>query len=822
MRPFKVLIIFFLLLLPAGLKAQFGKERMNWCFGDKVGIDFNVKPPAVSLGQRQMMADFGTAVVSDEQGKLLFYTRGDSVWNRYDQCMSNGFGLGGNINSAQMVIAPLPKSSRFYYVFTPANSGLVYSVVDMSADSNKGAVVLKNQPVGPLAIHKLAVVQHENGEDFWVVGFEPSLKYFRAYLFSSSGIDTSVYVRSAVGGAPRKTNDYLGSIVFSFDARHMAACFRASSQVCLYDFNAATGALSYKYSLAVNAAQGAAFSPSGQFLYAGSAFGGSKPNLVRQFNVSSNDSAWVQNNYLEINRGPSAAPFHMMQQGPDGKLYINRFYSTYLSAVPFPDLPWPACGLEDTALSFANVSGLNAKLSMPSFAVRLNPSIKVSDTCAGDSTMFLAFPFGADSVFWDFGDSSSGAANFSQQEICRHIYSDTGAFTLRLIRWKSPRVDTLLRTVHIIRAPVFNLGSDTTICSGDSLLLSTGLDSTYTFSWSNGSSLPAQRLSTPGIFHVSVHKAGCSSTDTVVLSLRSRPVFSLGADTIICDGDSIKLDPGLGAAYNYQWSSSDTNQYQWVSKKGLYWLQVSDSFCNSTDSMNLDLQPTPLIRLPADTFLCAGDSLRLQLLSPGSYTYQWSTGAVTPATPVQTSAVYRVRVEQGKCRAADSSKVNIYPAATALELGIDTHLCHGAAIQLSAVAGQPAIYTWQDGSTDSVLQVSLPGVYFVKRQTTCITEADSITIDPCPCKLRVPNVFTPDADGFNDVFRADSCEPRSFNMLIYNRWGQLLFESQDIRQGWDGRSKSGDAPEGTYYWQVRYTLSSGQEIRLIGNLLLIR
>jgi len=137
-------------------------------------------------------------------------------------------------------------------------------------------------------------------------------------------------------------------------------------------------------------------------------------------------------------------------------------------------------------------------------------------------------------------------------------------------------------------------------------------------------------------------------------------------------------------------------------------------------------------------------------------------------------------------------------------------LCAGNPIQLDAGSGF-ASYLWQDGSTgryDTAINV---GTYRVTvTDSHGCTGSDSVQLKNCDSALYVPNAFSPNNDGINDVFKVVSSGDNitSFSMRIFDRWGELVFESTDINKGWDGQLQNRFAPTGTYVWIITYKLSS--------------
>ena len=144
-----------------------------------------------------------------------------------------------------------------------------------------------------------------------------------------------------------------------------------------------------------------------------------------------------------------------------------------------------------------------------------------------------------------------------------------------------------------------------------------------------------------------------------------------------------------------------------------------------------------------------------------------------------------------------------------LNLGADTSLCFGDIISFD-VSGITGEYVWQDNSNNPNYEVMTSGEYSVSIENSCGVFSDNINIqfNDC-CIIYVPNVFTPNFDGINDKFRAlpaaDNCENITFySMKIFNRWGDFVFESNDINNEWDGTFRGENASIGVYVYIIEY------------------
>jgi gliding motility-associated-like protein len=140
--------------------------------------------------------------------------------------------------------------------------------------------------------------------------------------------------------------------------------------------------------------------------------------------------------------------------------------------------------------------------------------------------------------------------------------------------------------------------------------------------------------------------------------------------------------------------------------------------------------------------------------------------------------------------------------------------------QLEATEGY-ASYEWNTGDTIYFVTVTTEGDYTVTMKTAEGCEAiESVFMLETYIPIHVPNAFTPNGDGLNDVFRPvmNADQVRQFSMSIYNKWGQLFFETFDYTKGWDGK----DAPAGVYSWLISYSDMLGKVSKVKGMVTLIK
>ncbi len=223
-----------------------------------------------------------------------------------------------------------------------------------------------------------------------------------------------------------------------------------------------------------------------------------------------------------------------------------------------------------------------------------------------------------------------------------------------------------------------------------------------------------------GIFNLNGYTAMNTDTsnanDTTLLSgltIFPQPIFSLGNDTAVCDGDTVTFDAGAG--FSYDWlNGADTNQSISVDSAGSYFVMITDgNGCTNTDTVVLSINTLPLVALGADTTFCMGNSITLDAGNAGA-TYSWNNGAATAQTIVaDTTGTYNVEVVDGNNCANDDDIVITVNANPTVALGADTAVCVGASISLDAGAGLAA-YSWNGGAaTTQTLTADTTGSYMV-------------------------------------------------------------------------------------------------------------
>lgn len=232
-------------------------------------------------------------------------------------------------------------------------------------------------------------------------------------------------------------------------------------------------------------------------------------------------------------------------------------------------------------------------------------------------------------------------------------------------------------------------------------------------------------------------------------------------------------------------------------------LIVFRSGVTDTVSKSISIIKHRPVNLPPDTVFCFDTTFFLNVFDSSYQAYLWQDNSSDFKIEVTSDNCYRVKVFDGECTYEDSSRIT-FKRSPFFSLGNDTVLCPSFNIPL-VISGQKSLFNWQNGSKDSVFKVTVPGEYAVVATNECGTFTDTVLIEDCLCIPIVPTAFSPNGNGHNDTFRADGCMPFAFEMFVFNRWGQLVFQSDNIMDGWNGMVNGKPAEEGVYGWLIRYT-----------------
>lgn len=224
-----------------------------------------------------------------------------------------------------------------------------------------------------------------------------------------------------------------------------------------------------------------------------------------------------------------------------------------------------------------------------------------------------------------------------------------------------------------------------------------------------------------------------------------------------------------------------------------------------------------------DTTICAGQPIQLGN-AIGASTYVWQDGSTNATFVASQPGTYWVQINM-QCVIRTDTFI-LAPAATIpLTLGPDQELCIGDELELIPTTSDSLTYLWSDNSTAATLVVDSGGFYWLTVSGAGCSASDTlyVTEETCAASVEMPNVFSPNSDGENDRFRPILFEGViDAELIIYNRWGNEVFRTTNVKRGWDGTYNGNACSAGTYFWIVRYVPIKGQAQDLKGTVTLLR
>ncbi|HEY8958809.1 gliding motility-associated C-terminal domain-containing protein, partial [Chitinophaga sp.] len=423
----------------------------------------------------------------------------------------------------------------------------------------------------------------------------------------------------------------------------------------------------------------------------------------------------------------------------------------------------------------------------------------------------------------------AGPANFAYQikwstgaTTQRININQAGTYWVNVSNGECATTDTI--HVGLVPTPLVDI-PDTTICRGQTVKLDAYVNG-GTYLWSNGSTEPSILVGTQEQFWVKVMKSGCITIDTVKVSVNPPPDISLSRDTSICPDQSIMLTVNSNGG-RIRWLTGETSNSIVVNKPGGYWVAVSRDNCVVRDTVNVRMKPALTMDLGPDRNICPGGSITIDGTNPDAVSYLWNDGDPNPVKQITQAGRYKLAVMDKYCQRVfmDSVNVNI-TGLPVINLGRDTTLCKGETLILRAEGGGITGVRWDNGSGGPSLTVTNGGTYTVTVFNDCGSATDDITVGfiECEPKPTLPNAFSPNGDGRNDVFRpVVRGQMFEYELRIFNRWGELIFMSSDNHKGWDGRYKGVPVDVGTYVWWLSYKkVAGGSSNVLKGEVTVIR
>ena len=307
-----------------------------------------------------------------------------------------------------------------------------------------------------------------------------------------------------------------------------------------------------------------------------------------------------------------------------------------------------------------------------------------------------------------------------------------------------------------------------------------------------------------------LNQAGCLDTAQLEVRVSDYPLVSIPADTVLCLDQPVLIGVPPTPGSTYHWNDDSSQPFRNIETAGTYSLTVTNAeACSRSDSIRVHLPELPAALAQPDTFFCAPMTLTLTLNTAPGWQYIWADGGSGPERVFSAPGTYYLQAESPEhCAVTDSIVIERRQAPELFISAEQPYEC--GARNLEARGNSLQFFSWSTAETVASISANESGLYALTVSDGFCESADSLQVEilPCPeCFVYIPGVFKP-SSGIG--FQVQSgCAATDFDLRMYDRWGNLLFESREADMVWNGEWKGRFLPPGVYVYQLKMTLFSG-------------
>ncbi len=520
----------------------------------------------------------------------------------------------------------------------------------------------------------------------------------------------------------------------------------------------------------------------------------------------------------------------VLSLGPDTAVCPGETVTLSIT-IPGVDILWPDGSsnpdftISDSATIYASISNV-CGVSTDSLEVTLLPEVP-SLNLGPDQTICPGETFTIDpgiqdvSYLWQDGSTDSTFEVTQEGLISLTISNTCGMVT-----------DSVLVT-ESTDGPQLDLGPDIQVCQGETVRIPSNI-SGVSFLWQDGSTGNEFITNVSGTFILMVSNSCGTDRDTINVDISGVPPEpDLGPDTTLCEGKSLLLTSNLDSSSTWNWQDGSTGPTFLVVQPGTYSLHATNRCGDGNDSVVVAFMKGPEpFDLGPDTVLCPGESFVLS--APATpFEMEWQDGSTSPTILADDDITYKLRIRNSCGVKEDSLKVTFDQNIPKVTFDSPVPWCPEDMITLDASQSFAATYLWNTGETTPAIVVSNPGIYSVDVGALCATASDTaelVLMEDCgqDDDIYIPNVFTPNDDNVNDVFTLYTGTDLEFITIqgtIFDRWGNMIFQSTDIPFVWNGRFHEDMMMPGVYVYVFTVTYRVGgneYEKVLSGDVTLVR
>lgn len=475
-----------------------------------------------------------------------------------------------------------------------------------------------------------------------------------------------------------------------------------------------------------------------------------------------------------------------------------------------------ACGSASDSFTINVVSSPTLSLDFTSLSLCLGQTATI--TATSDATDYSWLP----------GGITSNTISVPATAEVYTVYASNACFTV-----------TATSSVTVSNgASLSIIPSSGLFCQGTTMTLSlTG--SVGSYSWSTGATSPSIAVTNGGVYTASVTTSCGLASSSINLNSVPVPTVSVSpSSNILCPGYSATFTASSNMS-NYQWSTGATSAVITPSLSGVYTVSVSNACGTATASAVTSTISFPPITLTASSLsICANETATLTVsggvpLTTGSpVIYNWSNSSSTGSVVTTNGGTITVT----NTNVCDTKTATVVVDVISVDAALSATPSSGVKPLVvdftnNSTGANSYLWTFGNGNSASTQTVSSQSytnagvytVYLLATNGTC-TDLDSVLINVLNEEpgLIIPNVFTPNADSANDVFKVKAFNIVTFNCVIYDRWGIQMFEWNDVNKGWDGKTDGKEVPTGTYFYMITAKDINDKEIKKQGSVNLFR
>ncbi len=764
---------------------KFLKANSMWALGFRTGLNLNVTPPttftsALAPGPGDLNAllgplgpllggpiyvpgndpVYGTSSVANRQGQMLFYTNGVRVYNANNATMPNGNGLrGGNpgnlsslIGNATLqstCIVPFPKDTNRYYVFVLnakedelnlMPNPLTYSIVDMRLDNNRGNVVAGSKNL----------VLDTNALSGGMIAVQGSNCDVWLLVHEYENPVFKAYHITEDGLDPNPVLSTTGT-----QLQGPAVCNIACSLLGV---------------------------PIGPL-----------------FSTLDNMAAYGARTTMSV--------------APNGQLIsVANFVPFCLTGITYGVSGVLLCRF-DPATGVVS-DGIVVDENLQAASVAFSPD---------NSKLYMVHnnvydSLGTGTIFGFPGIQDQDSVTVSPYAYYQLLQYDISSYNAATITATRTVIDSNVKTSEYSTLRLYN---EKIYVNNDPAAFTRSMDSTGSSAWVGVIDKPnAAGIAcgyNPKVIPLA-KKLFYTFPNQVVFAPEPDTIPNNYKDTLVCSAHlNGAFPPGvvLVAAPGFDsclWDDGTRNPVRPITGPGKYWVinfdrchSRADTFIVRHLDISFDLK---------DAISCYDDSVKIHvdIADPGTYGYLWSTGSTENSSYVSGSGNVWVKLTKETCEASDTALVHVFNFKQ--DLGENKVFCMEDVISFPLNAnippGAPGVTVkWSTGATDPSIIVTDTGTYSVIVSSEYCSAAGSMNVsrELCECYAVVPSAFSPNGDGLNDVFLPvvqGGCLVAGGSLKIYNRYGQLVYNGDDIRKGWDGTHSGKIADIGTYFYELSF------------------